>query len=113
ALCLPLVAVVLFSGVLAGSRGATNAVSAHSASSGHGGHAAAPQTTGTPQPSCNPTGTASMTISGGGRFNPTSLTINAGTRVTWTNTGNDRARVRDVSHVILDSGDIQPGQTYS
>ena len=55
-----------------------------------------------------------MTIAGGGGpFNPTSLTINPGTRVTWTNVGNDRARVRDVAHVFLDSGDLDPGQTFS
>lgn len=118
ALCLPLVAVVLFSGVLAASQGATAAVSAQGTSSGRGASGysgqAAPQTSGTPQPGCNPTGTASMTISGGGGpFNPTSLTINAGTQVTWTNTGNDRARVRDVNHNFLDSGDIQPGQSYA
>ncbi len=51
-----------------------------------------------PQPSCSPIGTANMTIAGGGgSFSPTSLTINPATRVTWTNIGNDRARVRDVA----------------
>ena len=55
-----------------------------------------------------------MTIAGGGgSFNPTSLTINASTRVTWTNVGTSRARVRDVNHSFLDSDDIQPGQSYS
>ena len=67
-----------------------------------------------PQPSCNPIANASMTIAGGGGpFNPTSLTINAATRVTWTNVGNNRARVRDVNHDFLDSDDLEPGQSYS
>ena len=55
-----------------------------------------------------------MTIAGGGGpFNPTSLTIAVATRVTWTNVGNSRARVRDVNHDFLDSDDLQPGQSYS
>jgi len=67
-----------------------------------------------PGPSCSPIANASMTISGGGGpFNPTSLTINPATRVTWTNVGNDRARVRDVAHTFLDSGDFDPGQSFS
>ena len=40
------------------------------------------------------TATANVAIAGGGgSFNPFSLTVNAATRVTWTNTGNSRARV--------------------
>ena len=67
-----------------------------------------------PGPSCSPIANASMSISGGGGpFNPTSLTINPGTRVTWTNIGNNRARVRDVNHILFDSGDLEPGQTFS
>ncbi|MEO5722034.1 MAG: hypothetical protein ABIR71_11255, partial [Chthoniobacterales bacterium] len=33
--------------------------------------------------------------------------------MTWTNTGNSRARVRDVGHVLLDSDDLYSGQSYS
>src|SRR5688572_26988168 len=67
-----------------------------------------------PFPSCAFTSTANVTIAGGGGgFSPFSLTINAATRVTWTNTGNDRARVRDVDHNFLDSDDLQPGQSFS
>ncbi len=67
-----------------------------------------------PGPSCSPIANASMSISGGGGpFNPTSLTINPSTRVTWTNVGNNRARVRDVGHVVFDSGDLDPGQAFS
>lgn len=55
-----------------------------------------------------------MSISGGGGpFNPTSITIPVGTRLTWTNTGNARARVRDFDHNLIDSDDLQPGQSYS
>ena len=67
-----------------------------------------------PQPGCVATATQNVTIAGGGgSFSPFSLTINAATRVTWTNVGNDRARVRDVDHNFLDSDDLQPGQSYS
>ena len=53
---------------------------------------ASPSPSPSPQPNCAVTGTANVAIAGGGgSFNPFSLTINAGTRVTWTNTGNSRA----------------------
>ena len=73
-----------------------------------------PSASPSPQPGCTATATASVTIAGGGgAFSPFSLTIDAATQVTWTNTGNSRARVRDVDHVLLDSDDLQPGQSYS
>ncbi len=76
--------------------------------------ALSPSPSPSPQPGCNVVATASVTISGGGgSFNPFSLTIDAGTQVTWTNVGNSRARVRDVDHTFLDSDDLQPGQSFS
>ena len=67
-----------------------------------------------PQPTCDATTISSVAIDGGGGpFNPSLLTINAGTRVTWTNIGNSRARVRDVDHTFLDSDDLEPGQSFS
>src|SRR5687767_11958604 len=75
---------------------------------------ASPSPSPSPLPSCAVTGTANVAIAGGGgAFNPFSLTINAATRVTWTNTGNSRARVRDVDHNFLDSDDLNPGQSFS
>src|SRR5688572_7518015 len=75
---------------------------------------ASPSPSPSPMPGCAFTNTANVTIAGGGgAFTPFSLTINAATRVTWTNTGNSRARVRDVDHNFLDSDDLNPGQSFS
>ena len=68
--------------------------------------------TGTPQPSCNPTGSITIYVNESG-FNPSSATVAAGTRVTWTNNGTGRHRVRDTNHTFLDSDDIYPGQSFS
>ena len=43
-------------------------------------------------------------------FNPTALTISAGTTVTWTNNGSS---VHTVTGSGWDSGQLQPGATYS
>jgi plastocyanin len=69
-------------------------------------------TTGTPKPVCDVTGTAGISITDSA-FVPSSITVNPGTRVTWTNNGTQRHRVRDISHVLFDSDDLQPGQSFS
>ncbi len=69
-----------------------------------------PGSTGTPG-GCSVTGTAAISALPGG-FQPPSITVAPGTSVTWTNNTGDRARIRDINHVLFDSGDIQPGQTF-
>src|SRR4051794_4168179 len=68
--------------------------------------------TGTPQAGCTPTGNVAITVNESG-FNPASITVAAGTRVTWTNTGSQRHRIRDINHNLFDSDDIYNGQTFS
>ncbi|MEO5951884.1 MAG: cupredoxin domain-containing protein, partial [Chloroflexia bacterium] len=46
-------------------------------------------------------------------FVPNDVTIAPGTMVTWTNNNGTRARVRDSGHVMFDSSDLNPGQSYS
>jgi hypothetical protein len=69
--------------------------------------------TGTPVPGCQPIADVAISIVPGGGFVPPSITVNPGTRVTWTNNSGSRARVRDINHVLFDSGDLEPGQSFS
>lgn len=46
-------------------------------------------------------------------FNPSSVTINPGDSVTWTNNGTSRHRVRDTAHNLFDSDDLNPGQSFT
>jgi plastocyanin len=58
------------------------------------------------------TGNAAISALPGG-CQPPSITVNPGTSGPWTNNTGDRARSRDINHVLVDSGDIQSGQTFS
>ncbi len=51
----------------------------------------------------SPTAAVSITDSA---FVPSTLTVSAGTQVTWTNDGTRRHRVRDVNHNLFDSDDL-------
>ena len=70
------------------------------------------QTTGTPGASCTPIANVGVAINDSG-FTPATLTVDPGTRITWTNTGSSRHRVRDINHVLFDSGDLSSGQQFS
>ncbi len=120
ALCLPLLAALLFSGAFRAQAGSA-AVAAAPLPAPPAGHmihhsGAAPADddgTATPGvPGCTVTGSITIRINESG-FNPASATISPGTRVTWTNTGTDRHRVRDAGHNLFDSGDFYPGQSFS
>jgi plastocyanin len=92
AICMPVVLGALFGGGLF-KVGTLEASHAHAA-----GHA--------------PTADVSVSISDSS-FNPATITIDPGTRVTWTNNGSNRHRVRDAGHNLFDSDDLNPGQSFS
>ena len=79
-------------------------------STGTAGSTVTAGATGTPGAGCNVTGTGAISILSNG-FQPSSITVAAGTSVTWTNNAGDRARIRDINHVLFDSDDLHESIT--
>jgi plastocyanin len=125
ALCLPVIAATFFSNSFfrLGNLRPGEVVYVDTAQIAHAGHVSPASsstttitpgatTTGTPQPGCTPSFNAAISITDSS-FNPSSITVAPATRVTWTNNGTRRHRVRDINHVLFDSDDLQPGQSFS
>lgn len=65
------------------------------------------------QPSPSPTGNTNTVTIKSFAFNPSTLTVSAGTTVTWTNEDPTIHTVTSDSSNELDSGQIPSGQSYS